>query len=92
MHIVYVLCYSMKARFSAPKELKSLANTCVTYKGEQQAIFENKKGNNDNIIKGKTGTKSIAKALCHLGFIVFDWEEQIFYFMDHWVDVFQNGT
>ena len=41
---------------------------------------------------GKTGTKSIAKALRHLGFTVFDWEEQMFDFLDHWVDVFQNGT
>ncbi|XP_078362900.1 uncharacterized protein LOC144647031 [Oculina patagonica] len=40
----------------------------------------------------KTGTKSIAKALRHLGFTVFDWEEQTFDFMDHWVDVFQNGA
>ena len=40
----------------------------------------------------KTGTKSIAKALRHLGFTVFDWEEQTFDFLDHWVDVFQNGT
>ena len=39
----------------------------------------------------KTGTKSIAKALRHLGFTVFDWEEQMFDFLDHWVDVFQNG-
>ena len=39
----------------------------------------------------KTGTKSIAKALRHLGFTVFDWEEQTFDFLDHWVDVFQNG-
>ena len=41
---------------------------------------------------GKTGTKSIAKALRHLGFTVFDWEEQIFDFLDHWFDVFQNGA
>ena len=41
---------------------------------------------------GKTGTKSITKALRHLGFTVFDWEEQTFYFIDHWVDVFQNGA
>ena len=41
---------------------------------------------------GKTGTKSIAKALRHLGFTVFDWEEQTFDFQDHWVDVFQNGA
>ncbi|XP_078361379.1 uncharacterized protein LOC144645703 [Oculina patagonica] len=41
---------------------------------------------------GKTGTKSIAKALRQLGFTVFDWEEQIYDFLDHWVDVFQNGT
>ena len=41
---------------------------------------------------GKTGTKSIAKALRHLGFEVFDWEEQIFDFMDHWLNVFQNGA
>ena len=41
---------------------------------------------------GKTGTKSIAKALRHLGFTVFDWEEQTFDCLDHWVDVFQNGT
>jgi len=40
----------------------------------------------------KTGTKSIAKALRHLGFTVFDWEEQIFDFVDDWVDVFQNGA
>jgi len=40
----------------------------------------------------KTGTKSIAKALQHLGFTVFDWEEQTFDFLDHWVDVFQNGS
>ena len=40
----------------------------------------------------KTGTKSIAKALRHLGFTVFDWEEQMFDFRDHWFDVFQNGT
>ena len=40
----------------------------------------------------KTGTKSISKALRHLGYAVFDWEEQIFDFLDHWVDVFQNGT
>lgn len=39
----------------------------------------------------KTGTKSISKALRHLGFTVFDWEEQILDFLDHWVDVFQNG-
>ena len=41
---------------------------------------------------GKTGTKSIAKALRYLGFTVFDWEEQTFDFLDHWVDVFQNGA
>jgi len=40
----------------------------------------------------KTGTKSITKALRHLGFTVFDWEEQTFDFLDHWVDVFQNGA
>lgn len=40
----------------------------------------------------KTGTKSITKALRHLEFAVFDWEEQIFDFMDHWLDVFQNGV
>ena len=40
----------------------------------------------------KTGTKLISKALRHLGFTVFDWEEQVFDFLDHWVDVFQNGT
>ena len=40
----------------------------------------------------KTGTKSITKALRHLGFTVFDWEEQMFDFLDHWVDVFQNGV
>lgn len=63
-----------------------------------EAIFENEKENSDTIMKvicagiGKTGTKSIAKALRHLGFTVFDWEEQIFDFMDHWVDVFQNGA
>ena len=41
---------------------------------------------------GKTGTKSIAKALRYLGFTVFDWEEQTFDFLDHWVDVIQNGA
>ena len=41
---------------------------------------------------GKTGTKSIAKALRHLGFEVFDFKEQIFDLLDHWVDVFQNGS
>ena len=40
----------------------------------------------------KTGTKSITKALRHLGFTVLDWEEQTFDFLDHWVDVFQNGA
>ncbi|XP_078344961.1 uncharacterized protein LOC144630478 [Oculina patagonica] len=40
----------------------------------------------------KTGTKSITKALGHLGFTVFDWEEQTFDFLDHWVSVFQNGV
>ena len=38
----------------------------------------------------KTGTKSMAKALRHLGFKVFDWEEQTLDFLDHWLDVFQN--
>ena len=38
---------------------------------------------------GKTGTTSITKALRHLGFTVFDWEEQTLYFIDHWVDVFR---
>ena len=41
---------------------------------------------------GKTGTKSITKALRHLGFVVFDWEEQTFDFLDHWVDVFKSGA
>ena len=41
---------------------------------------------------GKTGTTSISKALRHLGYAVFDWEEQVFDFQDHWVDVFQNGA
>ena len=41
---------------------------------------------------GKTGTKSIAKALRQLGFEVLDFEEQTLDFLDHWVDVFQNGT
>ena len=36
----------------------------------------------------KTGTRSIAKTLRYLGFTVFDWEEQMFDFLDHWVDVF----
>ena len=40
----------------------------------------------------KTGTKSITKALRHLGFTVFDWEEQTFEFLDHWFDVLQNGA
>ena len=40
----------------------------------------------------KTGTKSITKAFQHLGFTVYDWEEQTFDFVDHWVDVYQNGT
>ena len=33
----------------------------------------------------------MTKALQHLGFTVFDWEEQLFDFLDHWFDVFQNG-
>ena len=33
-----------------------------------------------------------AKAVRHLGFNVFDWEEQTFEFLYHWVDVFQNGA
>ena len=41
---------------------------------------------------GKTGTKSITKALRHFGFIVFDWEEQTFDFLDHRVDVFKSGA
>ena len=44
---------------------------------------------------GKTGTKSIAKALSYLGFTVFDFKEQNLDFLDlldHWVDVFQNGA
>jgi len=41
---------------------------------------------------GKTGTKSITKALRQLGFTVFDWEEQIFDFLDDWFDVFKNGS
>ena len=41
---------------------------------------------------GKTGTTSISKALRHLGYTVFDWEEQVFDFQDLWVDVFQNGA
>ena len=34
----------------------------------------------------------MVKALRHLGFTVFDWEEQTFLFLDHWVDVYQNGS
>ena len=41
---------------------------------------------------GKTGAKSIAKALRLLGYKVYDWEEQMFNFMDQWIDVFQNGA
>ena len=41
--------------------------------------------------RGKTGTKSISKALRYLGFTVFDFEEQLLGFLDDWVDVFQNG-
>ena len=40
----------------------------------------------------KTGTKSISKALQILGLKVYNWEEQTFDFLDHWVDVFQNGA
>ena len=40
----------------------------------------------------KTGTKSITKALRHLGFTVFNWEEHVFDFLDHWFDVFKNGA
>lgn len=39
----------------------------------------------------KAGAKSIAKALRHLGLTVFHWEEQIFDFLDHWVNVFEIG-
>ena len=41
---------------------------------------------------GKTGTKSLTKALRQLGFTVFDWEEQIFDFLDDWFDVFKYGA
>ena len=40
----------------------------------------------------KTGTKSISEALRQLGFTFYDWEEQLFDFLDYWVDVFQNGA
>ena len=41
----------------------------------------------------KTGTKSISEALQQLGFTVFDAvPQQLLDFLDHWVDVFQNGT
>ena len=41
----------------------------------------------------KTGTKSISEALRQLGFTVFDAvPQQLLDFLDHWVDVFQNGT
>ena len=40
----------------------------------------------------KTSTKSISEALRYLGFTVFDWEEQTLDFLDHWVDVYQNGA
>ena len=40
----------------------------------------------------KTGTKCISTALRYLGFTVFDWEEQTLDFLDHWVDVYQNGA
>ena len=44
------------------------------------------------VVMGKTGTKTITKALRYLGFTVFDFEEQNLDFFDHWVDVFQNGV
>ena len=34
----------------------------------------------------------MSKALRQLGFTVYDWEEQIFDFLDHWCDVLQNGA
>ena len=40
----------------------------------------------------KTGTKSISKALRQLGFTVSDFPQQLDGFLDHWIDVFQNGT
>ena len=41
----------------------------------------------------KTGTKPISEALRQLGFTVFDAvPQQLLDFLDHWVDVFQNGT
>ena len=40
----------------------------------------------------KTGTKSISEALRQLGFTVFDFPQQLPDFLDHWVDVFQNGA
>ncbi|XP_028515681.1 uncharacterized protein LOC110241704 isoform X3 [Exaiptasia diaphana] len=39
----------------------------------------------------KTGTKSIAHALRILGFKVWDFDEQILYYMDEWLDFFQHG-
>ena len=38
----------------------------------------------------KTGTKSISEALRQLGFTVYDWEEQLFDFLDYWVDVYST--
>ena len=40
----------------------------------------------------KTGTKSITKVLRPLEFTVFHKEEEIFDFVIHWHDVYQNGT
>ena len=40
----------------------------------------------------KTGTKSISEALQQLGITVSDFPQQLNDFLDHWIDVFQNGT
>ena len=55
---------------------------------------QDQRGNMKVICAGmnKTGTKSISEALRQLGFTVFDFPQQLPDFLDHWVDVFQNGA
>ena len=40
----------------------------------------------------KTGTKSLALALRHLGYSVHDYEEHLQYNLDHYLDYFQGRT
>ena len=62
---------------------------------DHQKKSYDQRGNMKVICAGmnKTGTKSISEALRQLGFTVFDAvPQQLPDILEHWVDVFQNGT